>query len=118
MFDVIFALDASMLFFVLLFSCISLSELLPIPIPPSDRLKTIKSEQMKMSRDLKRQLEKNRDSGIDWSKFKDTPSVVTHFVVVGVYGVTCRLVSSNHLAVFALSVLMVVHVVWFAMNSR
>lgn len=84
---------------------------------PSEKKKIV-AEQIKMSRDIKRQLERNKGDGIDWAKFKDTPSVVNHFAIVAIYGLACHLASSSRLAVFALTVLVTVHVIWFAVNSR
>ncbi|CAG5123142.1 unnamed protein product [Candidula unifasciata] len=65
---------------------------------------------------LKKTGSKRKD--VSWDKFKDIPSVNGHFLVMALYGISCRFAASSNLAIFALSLLMVIHVVWFATNSR
>ncbi|CAL1539071.1 unnamed protein product [Lymnaea stagnalis] len=69
-----------------------------------------------LAEQLKKNISKRKE--LDWAKFKDIPSITGHFLVMAFYGISCRFASSSHLVTIALSLLMIIHVLWFATNSR
>ncbi|XP_059178277.1 cysteine-rich with EGF-like domain protein 2-A [Physella acuta] len=84
--------------------------------PKETNTTTKKLEHPNLAEELKKNNSKRKE--LDWAKFKDIPSVASHFLIVALYGISCRFASSSYLASFALSVLLVIHVVWFAIHSK